>query len=518
MLRIKICFLGLFFMLIVKGQDAEAFNKIYVKTYLETSQKDFKKALVVSDSLFNISQTPLLQTKSLMLSATLYQQTHDLKRSVDYALKAERIIEQTNDASWNTRVLGFLSTQYRLLGLFDKSRVYSEKALEYAGKIENQEAASSAKGLVSQELAYYNIAVQKYQKAIENIEASQRYFDNITQNKDFMTAGNKQLLGLCYYNLGDSGRSLKYYNEALTLLKGGPENYLTGIVYSGIAEVYMKTDELDKAKEYLDKAVKIADKSEYLQLKKEVYKRTQEYYSKVQDIENLRKINDKKDVVEDKISKKTDAFINNAYVQLENNNIKTKETGSLKNIAILMAGLGILCGILIFTFYRRRQKQQLARMQHILDQHKKKQKESYMTLNLSAPEHIAAKEKITQMMPPETEDALLEALYKFEKLQLYKDKNASLSYVASYMETNTKYLSYIIKKHRQKDFTSYINELRVDYIIEKLMTDPVYRQYKISVLADEAGFSSHSKFATIFKNITDVSPSHFINYISQKKI
>jgi len=518
MLRIKICFLGLFFMLIVKGQDAEAFNKIYVKTYLETSQKDFKKALVVSDSLFNISQTPLLQTKSLMLSATLYQQTHDLKRSVDYALKAEKIIEQTNDASWNTRVLGFLSTQYRLLGLFDKSRVYSEKALEYAGKIENQEAASSAKGLVSQELAYYNIAVQKYQKAIENIEASQRYFDNITQNKDFMIAGNKQLLGLCYYNLGDTVRSLKYYNEALMLLKGGPENYLTGIVYSGIAEVYMKTDELDKAKEYLDKAVKIADKSEYLQLKKEVYKRTQEYYSKVQDIENLRKINDKKDVVEDKISKKTDAFINNAYVQLENDNIKTKETGSLKNIAILMAGLGILCGILIFTFYRRRQKQQLARMQHILDQHKKKQKESYVTLNLSAPEHIAAKEKSTQMMPPETEDALLEALYKFEKLQLYKDKNASLSYVASYMETNTKYLSYIIKKHRQKDFTSYINELRVDYIIEKLMTDPVYRQYKISVLADEAGFSSHSKFATIFKNITDVSPSHFINYISQKKI
>lgn len=40
----------MFFTLLVKGQDAEAFNKIYVKTYLETSQKDFKKALAVSDS------------------------------------------------------------------------------------------------------------------------------------------------------------------------------------------------------------------------------------------------------------------------------------------------------------------------------------------------------------------------------------------------------------------------------------------------------------------------------------
>ena len=91
--------------------------------------------------------------------------------------------------------------------------------MEYAGKIENKEAASSAKGLVSQELAYYNIEVQKYHKAIKNIETSQRYFESISQNKDFMTAGNKQLLGLCYYNLGDTGRSLKYYNEALALLK-----------------------------------------------------------------------------------------------------------------------------------------------------------------------------------------------------------------------------------------------------------------------------------------------------------
>lgn len=74
-----------------------------------------------------------------------------------------------------------------------------------------------------------------------------------------------------------------------------------------------------------------------------------------------------------------------------------------------------------------------------------------MSLNSSAPEHNAMKEKNIQMMPPETENTLLEALYKFEKSQLYKDKNASLSYVASYMETNTKYLSYIIKKHRQKD-------------------------------------------------------------------
>ena len=259
------------FTLLVKGQDAEAFNKIYVKTYLETSQKDFKKALAVSDSLL-IYRRHLCYRQRVLCFPLLFISRLMILKICGLCFESRKIIEQTNDASWNTRVLGFLSTQYRLLGLYSKSRTYSEKALEYADKIENPEAANSAKGLVSQELAYYNIAVKKYHEAIGNIEASQKYFDNISQNKGFMMAGNKQLLGLCYYNLGDIDLSLKYYNEALALLKNSPENYLNGIIYSGIAEVYMKTSELDKAKQYLDKAVKIADKSEYLQLKRKFIK------------------------------------------------------------------------------------------------------------------------------------------------------------------------------------------------------------------------------------------------------
>ncbi|WP_337059076.1 AraC family transcriptional regulator [Elizabethkingia meningoseptica] len=35
------------------------------------------------------------------------------------------------------------------------------------------------------------------------------------------------------------------------------------------------------------------------------------------------------------------------------------------------------------------------------------------------------------------------------------------------------------------------------------------------MLAEEAGFSSHSKFATVFKNIAGVSPSYFIRYIEK---
>ncbi|KQT27018.1 hypothetical protein ASG22_20395 [Chryseobacterium sp. Leaf405] len=69
-------FLNLFFVFftgIYYAQDLAAFNAIYTKTAIETSQKDFNKAIKVADSLYSISETPLLQTKSLMLTATLYQ-------------------------------------------------------------------------------------------------------------------------------------------------------------------------------------------------------------------------------------------------------------------------------------------------------------------------------------------------------------------------------------------------------------------------------------------------------------
>jgi len=45
----------------------------------ETSQKDFNKALKIADSLYTVSQTPILKVKSLMLSATLYDQPGELR-------------------------------------------------------------------------------------------------------------------------------------------------------------------------------------------------------------------------------------------------------------------------------------------------------------------------------------------------------------------------------------------------------------------------------------------------------
>lgn len=120
------------------------------------------------------------------------------------------------------------------------------------------------------------------------------------------------------------------------------------------------------------------------------------------------------------------------------------------------------------------------------------------------------------MMTNITEQKLSAKLEEFERSTLYLKNNFSIAYLAVYCGVNSKYLSHLIKKHKNKDFNNYINELRINYIIDKLRKCSHHRNYKIATLAEEAGFSSPNKFSSVFKKHTSFSPSFFIKCLEKK--
>ncbi|HQV36338.1 MAG TPA: AraC family transcriptional regulator, partial [Flavobacterium sp.] len=119
--------------------------------------------------------------------------------------------------------------------------------------------------------------------------------------------------------------------------------------------------------------------------------------------------------------------------------------------------------------------------------------------------------------PKEIEELLLTKLTKFETGEKFLNKDMSLALLASQLDTNTKYLSEVINKYKGKNFNVYINELRINYIVSKLKTNPMYLNYKVSYLADECGFSSHSSFSTVFKNCTGIKPNVFIQFLMKDR-
>ena len=135
-------------------------------------------------------------------------------------------------------------------------------------------------------------------------------------------------------------------------------------------------------------------------------------------------------------------------------------------------------------------------------------------LHLEINESTSPLEK-SSIVPEEIELQLLEKLKKFEKGTKFTQPEMSIAMLASKFDTNTKYLSEVINRQKGKNFNAYINELRINYIIEKLRTNKIYSQYKISYLAEECGFASHSSFATVFKSITGLSPTGFIDLLKK---
>ena len=132
----------------------------------------------------------------------------------------------------------------------------------------------------------------------------------------------------------------------------------------------------------------------------------------------------------------------------------------------------------------------------------------------SLPEPIS---KLNINISSKTEKILIKKLETFEKNKGFLKKDVNLNNLAKQFDTNTKYLSEIIKSYKNKNFNQYLNELRINYLIEQLNTNDKVLNTKVSYLASDFGFSSHSSFSTLFTQFMGQSPSEYIKQLKDQK-
>lgn len=389
---------------------------------------------------------------------------------------------------------------------------------------------------MNQELSYYYMAAKNYQAAIRHIEVLKQSFDKVSQNKDFFQANNEQLLGLNYYHLNRPEKAMQHYRKGLEMLEQMPDNHVRGLVYNGMSAVYIQKSDTANAKKYLNSANAIAGRSPYLRLKT-----TQSYFLKVKDLSRFEEARRKQDSIRDQITERNTRFLDSSFVELEKTTQQAQQNSNAKNIPLAAGGLMLVVGGSYFYFYRRKQKQQ----HRLFTAYFEDKKQLVPAVPTSKPSHylvyteaddtetIAAdnevlvekaadsptgrKQDSPLLLSEETLQRILNSLSEFEAQQQFTSGTITLSQMAAQINTNIKYLSYVIKTYKGRDFNGYINELRVDYMIRQLKEQPQWRSYKISVLAEKAGFSSHGKFTTIFKGVTGLSPSVSIRHLENEE-
>jgi len=109
----------------------------------------------------------------------------------------------------------------------------------------------------------------------------------------------------------------------------------------------------------------------------------------------------------------------------------------------------------------------------------------------------------------------LEKLIDLEKENFFLDLNTSLKSTAINLNTNTYYLSHVINTKKEMNFPSYINRLRINYIIKEIIENKKLRNMSMDGIANSAGFKTRQKFSDTFLMMTGMRPSYFISNIDK---
>ena len=112
-------------------------------------------------------------------------------------------------------------------------------------------------------------------------------------------------------------------------------------------------------------------------------------------------------------------------------------------------------------------------------------------------------------------NTILDQLNSFENNQDYLSQNISIQSVAKTFDTNYKYLSKVINLYKEKRFSNYINDLRVEYAFNELKNDSKIRKYTIKAIANECGFNSAESFAKAFYKKYGIYPSFYIKQLEK---
>jgi AraC-like DNA-binding protein len=110
---------------------------------------------------------------------------------------------------------------------------------------------------------------------------------------------------------------------------------------------------------------------------------------------------------------------------------------------------------------------------------------------------------------------ILAFLDKFEKEKKFLQKDLTLQSLAQQCGTNSSYFSKVINYYKRDNFLSYLNNLRLTYVVELWKINPKSRHLRIQEISLKAGFSTAQSFSKNFKEKYQISPSYFLKRLDK---
>lgn len=525
-LIILLCLFSCLFSQITRVQIDSKIKKASDYNALEKRDEAFKLLLEANNDSKKINyKSGLLASNEGLISMYTYKNAWE--KVIEVANETEKFAVLPDDVGRLGMAYTGKGIAYTYLGFLDQALVDFKKSISYNEMSEDKNLTHHQNSVVYQSMVVYYEIKNKPDSTIfflkKSIEESKKIDDKSKYAKYKYSNIIFTNLNIASYYTGVSkpkrlDLAEQYFNDILKY-KNTKDFQVSSIVfYNNFARLYNEKGDYKKAIELAMMALSKEIKAEDILQKKITYQTLYKAYDKLGDkdlkIKYLELYTKTSDSLRS-LERSSINYSNKQIIEEKQQNFKKDQ----KKIWIIMAFSVVFILFILGLLWTRHIKKTHTRYETIINSFKE-------NINAEIPEiHEESNDqeilKDTDMnkstdISETTVQTILLYLDQFEKTNEFTNNDVSLSYLANYANTNTKYLNEILKNYKLKSFSKYINSLRINYIMKLLYQEPKYRGYKITYLAELCGFSSRQVFTSVFKKETGITTSYYINQLKNE--
>ncbi|SEB39589.1 Helix-turn-helix domain-containing protein [Tenacibaculum sp. MAR_2009_124] len=429
--------------------------------------------LVKIDKVLRSFKNDSLNILKTMYHGLAKSKVGDYKSSISSFLRVEKYLDKAYQGPNVNNELKYvalnISLTYKKISKFDSALFYNKKASKLFQSLNDTIAYGYTfftEGEILFETKKYLSSIDSYIQSIPYISSDENY----------------PILILLFTKLGRSFKQTNTLNKALEFHLKADSIYNQRKIkssslkysFSFLSNHYKNQGNLEKQLHYVNK---LLDLKEFELTEKN---KIQETFTNEFDIPNL--LAERKRIVEELESK------------------------SKRNKIIFTSLLALLLALISYQI--RKNSIYKKRFQTLIS----KQKDDLKTIHPSTKEESKPKLELSESIVA----SILEQLKKFEESNEFINIDLNLQYLASKFDTNASYLSKVINYHKHTSFSNYINKLRIEYCVEQLKSNELWKKYTIKAIANEVGFNKAESFSKAFYKYTELRPSYFIKELKKK--
>ncbi|MDQ6531239.1 AraC family transcriptional regulator [Flavobacterium sp. LHD-85] len=480
---------------------------------------DDKDALKCSDSIIALTKNSddfNYPAKGYILKSNFLMKNMDLKSSLNNILEAEKYSSKKRNIEQNLMVNQQIALIKIELGKAKEALPLILKNYEY---FKSKDAHSVDYLYTTWILSDIYIRLKKIDTALNYIKILQRQINSGNRFYEYSIMYE----GICYHFKNQYAKSDIFLDKAITMLASGNDKLNLAISYYYRGENILQNEKnIIKAQDYFEKADSILVKSgsntadlhnncvRLIEISKKLKNNDKQLYYLNRLIEIDSYLNKNGIILQDNINKNYER----PHLLLEKEKVIVKMNIE-KNLYI---GIGFIIfiglGFSLFNLSKIKRQNKLYKNRVNELHHKYSNENKALEIEKSIIETAVTetKENNTKTVDLSKEKAIeiLKKIDQFEKNKGYLEQNINQIDFARKLETNSTYLSKTINQYKNKNFSQYINDLRIEHTVKRLSEDKKFRNYSIKAISEEVGFSNSESFSKAFLKKTGYQPSYFI--------